>query len=115
MKSKEDKERDKEAMKYAQPYKVKNILDGLPKCLRDPKCFQPIQKALINTLSCGKLHSDPVKMSECSKCTDNMILRKELMKKFGFKNVKQYMAWRKIHEDIKRRMPLDMYNRMVNG
>ncbi len=111
----EDLARDKEAMKHALNHKkVVNPLDGLPEFLKDPKNYMPVQKALLNTLSCGKLHSDPLKASECAKCSENMLERRMLMKKFGFKGPEQYMAWRKTHEGIKESMPLDMYNRMVS-
>ena len=97
---------------YKQVFK-KNPLDGLPDWAKHPKNFETIEKALLDTLTCGKLHSDPIKMSECTKCTENMLVRKALMKKFGFSGVKQYMAWRKTHHEIKARMPLEMYNKMV--
>lgn len=104
-------------IKYANP--TNPLLDGLPEFLKEPKNYMKVQKALLDTLSCGKLHSDPLKMMECSKCTENMITRKKLMEKFGFGKeddvltLKRYMEWKKIHEEIKRRMPLDKYNHMV--
>ena len=106
-------ERDKEAMKYAQKYRKVNPLDGLPEYLKDPKNFYKINKALLETLSCGKLHSELKHVYTCKKCTENMILRKDLMVQFGFKDAKQYLAWKKTHFELKRRMPLDMYNHMV--
>lgn len=102
----EDTKRDKEAMKFAVPFRKVNPLDGLPEFLKDPKNYKKVQKALLDTLSCGKLHSDPLQSMNCKKCTENMVKRRELMKKFGFKSAAQYMAWRKTHEEIRRMMPL---------
>lgn len=111
----EDAKRDKEAMKHAVPAnKVVNPLDGLPEWLKHPKSYMPVQKELLETLSCGKLHSDPAQIMHCAKCTENMGKRRALMRKFGFKNAAQYMAWRKTHEEIKARVPLDKYNQMIN-
>jgi hypothetical protein len=111
----EDTKRDQEAMKSAVQYKKVNPLKGLPEYLKDPKNYLPVQKALLETLNCGKLHSDPSQAFHCSKCTENMQVRRELMRKFGFRNAAQYMAWKKTHENIKARMPLEMYNRMLSG
>jgi hypothetical protein len=35
-----------------------------------------------------------------------MLDRRKLLKKLGFKNPSQYMAWKKIHTEIKERFPL---------
>lgn len=111
----EDAKRDKEAMEHATPYgKVVNPLDGLPDWVKHPKNYEKIQRALLETLTCGKLHSDPAQSLHCAKCTQNMVERRKLMQKFGFKNAAQYMAWRKTHEEIKNKVPLEMYNRLIN-
>jgi len=64
---------------------------------------------LLETLTCGKLHSDVVKMGECPKCTENMLVRRKLLKELGFTSMAQYFAWRQIHETMKR-TPLPKYN-----
>lgn len=110
----EETKNDQEAMKHAVPFKKVSPLQGLPEYLKDPKSYMPVQKALLDTLSCGKLHSDPSQVFHCAKCSENMVRRRELMRKFGFRNAAQYMAWKKTHEEIKNRMPLDMYNRMIS-
>lgn len=111
----EDAKRNKEAMQYATPYKKVNPLDGLPEYLKDPKNYEKIQRSLLETLSCGKIHSDPSQSLTCSKCTENMMERRRLMEKFGFKDAAQYMAWRKTHEEIKNTFPPEMYEQMING
>lgn len=92
---------------------VSPTLAGLPEYLKDPKNYIKVQKALLETMSCSKSHSDPSEMFHCKQCTENMIKRRELMKKFGFKSPAQYLDWKKTHEEIKKRMPLDKYNHMV--
>lgn len=94
--------------------KIDPLLAMLPDFVKDHKNYYKIQKALLETLSCRKSHSDPLDMAKCKKCTENMQVRRALLKKFGFVNSAQYMAWRRIHEEIKKRVPLDMYNRIVS-
>lgn len=95
--------------------KVNPMLARLPDYVKDPKNYLTIEKALLETLSCGKAHSDPIKMSECLQCTDNMKTRRELMRKFGFTSPAIYMAWKQIHQEIKKRIPLEKYNHMIHG
>ena len=90
-----------------------NPLDGLPEWLKDPKHYIPVQKALLETMRCPKSHGEIVDIFKCKTCTENMLIRKALMTKFGFTSPNQYMAWKKNHEEIKRRVPLDKYNYML--
>lgn len=87
-------------------------LDGLPEFLKDPANYMKVQRALLETLTCGKSHSELLNMADCKKCKENMLIRRELMKRFGFKHPAMYMAWRKTHEYIKASVPLDEYNSM---
>ena len=97
--------------------KANRVTANMPEHLKDPANYQKIMKALLETLSCGKGHSDPLKMMECAKCTENMRTRKELMDRLGFKSPAQFMAWRKIMETMISRQegtlkkaPLKKYN-----
>lgn len=96
-------------------FKKAHPLDGLPEYLKDPKNYHKIQKELLETMVCNKSHGEITDVFNCPKCTENMIVRRELMKKLGFKSPAQYMAWKKVHEEVKARMPLDKYNYLVNG
>lgn len=89
-------------------------LKNLPDWVKHPKNFEKIQRALLETLTCGKIHSDPAQQLHCSKCSENMLERRKLMKQFGFKDASMYMEWRKRHEDIKKMMPLDKYNKIIS-
>ena len=110
-----DGKNDAEAMKYAQKYKQVDPLAGLPAFVKEPKNYMKIEKALLETLSCGKSHSDPVEMMKCSTCTENMKKRRRLMKEFGFKSVEQYFAWRKVHAEIRKMMPLVDWDKEDKG
>lgn len=94
--------------------KVDPMLSTLPDYVKDPRNFYKIQKALLETMVCHSSHSEPMDVFKCSKCQDNMLERRKLMLEFGFKSPAQYMAWRKSHEAVKKLMPLDMYNRIVD-
>ena len=87
--------------------RVDPLIDSLPEYLKDPQHFEKIQKAIIETVkACKKAHVNLLEMAECETCTENMLIRRALLKKLGFKNARQYYAWRKIHEKIRKMMPL---------
>lgn len=85
-----------------------------PEHLKDPRNYNTIQRSLLETLICPKSHSDPSEMFNCKTCSENVLKRRQLMKKLGFTSPEHYLEWKKRHEGIKKRMPLDMYNKMVN-
>lgn len=106
-KPEEMSQKDKEAMKHAvSAKKLVNPLDSLPNFTKDPKNFMKIERALLETLTCGKSHADPSEMALCKKCTENMLERRKLMGRFGFRSIEQYMAWKKTHQKIREMMPL---------
>lgn len=88
-------------------------LASLPEFTRDPRNFHKIQKALLETLVCHTSHSEPLDVFKCKKCTKNMIERRKLMEKFGFKSPEQYMEWRREHEAVKRIMSKDAYDSII--
>lgn len=81
-------------------------LAGLPAYLKDPANFKKIEKAILNTFFSTCSHSNMLEWAECPKCTKKMLERRLLLKKLGFKNPGQYMAWKKIHQKIIERYPL---------
>lgn len=86
--------------------RYKNPLGHLPEYTKDPKNYETIQKALLDSTFCGTTHSDPAQMFECLGCQTKALERRELMKKFGFRNAGEYLEWKKIHTEIKTRYPL---------
>ena len=83
-------------------YRGNPLTRHLPDYVKDPANYEKIQKALLETLTCGKSHADAFEMSQCTKCTNNMLERHALMGKFGFKTSAQYMAWKETMEYIKK-------------
>lgn len=90
-------------------------LGHLPDWTKHPKNYKLIQKALLETTSCKKSHSDPMEMSNCITCTQNMVERRRLMQKFGFKGPEDYMQWKKVHEEIKKYVSKEDYERILNS
>lgn len=89
------------------PRHLKNpLLEGLPAYVKDPKNFFDIQQSIINTVQTTCSHGDVMEYAKCKKCTEKMLERRKLLKKYGFKNPKQYFEWRKVHQEIRRRYPL---------
>lgn len=88
----------------------RSIVADLPDSVKDPKNFEKIQRALLETIrKCKKSHSDPHEMSLCKTCTEGMLERHALMGKFGFNSMKQYREWLKIMDIMinNKRVPLE--------
>lgn len=86
--------------------KTSAFLAALPPFLKNPANFIPIQRKILETIQTTCAHGDVLEMAKCKKCTRKMMERRAFLKYLGFKNAGQYMAWRKIHEEIQRRFPL---------
>jgi len=86
--------------------RVNPLIADLPEYLKNPANFAEIQKKIIASVQTSCTHSDVFEMAKCEKCTKKMLERRKLLKKLGFKNPRQYMEWRKIHEEVRRRFPL---------
>lgn len=95
---------DKPDIKYKS--KVNPLIADLPNHLKDPANFEDIQLKIFKSVATSCSHADLFEMAECQKCTDMMVKRRKLMKELGFKNARQYMAWRQTHQEIKKRYPL---------
>lgn len=79
---------------------------GLSEYLKNPANFEDIQKIILNSFMTTCSHGSPAEMAVCKICTKKMLERRKTLKKLGFKNPKQYMAWQKTHTEIRRRFPL---------
>lgn len=92
--------------------KAKPVLSDLPDYVKDPANFRKIELALLDTLTgCRKSHSEVFEMSQCTKCTTNMLERRTLMKTFGFKTPAHYLAWKKVHHKIQQLIKMPKYNK----
>ena len=86
--------------------KVHPLLSGMSDYLKNPANYITVMKQIVDSVQTTCNHSDMLEMANCKKCTDMMLKRRRLMKKLGFKNAAQYMAWKKVHEEIQARYPL---------
>jgi len=86
--------------------KLNPLVASLPEHLKNPANFEKYNQMILNTFISTCNHTDIHEWAMCEKCTNKMLDRRKLLKKLGFKNPAQYMAWKKIHEEIKTRMPL---------
>lgn len=93
--------------------KLHLLLASLPDYLKNPANYLEVQKKILKTVysNCG--HSELLDWSKCSKCTNKMLERRKLLKKLGFKHPAQYMLWRRVHEEIKKRMPLVKWKKQI--
>jgi hypothetical protein len=87
-----------------------SVLDGLPEYLKEPKNYNKIKKALLETLATKCSHAEVIEMAECVKCTEKMMERRTMIKKLGFKSMPQYMQWQRTHEEVKKRVPMHYYD-----
>lgn len=95
--------------------KTARVFDGMPRHLKEPKNYSIIQKTIMETLAGKCSHGEVVEWAACSKCQRRFAERGAVIKKLGFKSMAQYMAWQKVHQEIKARMPLDKYNKMISN
>lgn len=92
------------------PQKLPSILDDLPVYLKDPANYEKVQKALIETLASRHSHSDLLTWYSCKQCENKIFDHREMMMRLGFKSPTQYYAWKRIHEKIRKLMPLVNWN-----
>jgi len=90
--------------------KLHPLMASLPDYLKDPKNFEKVQKTVLKAFAGKHSHGEVVEWAQCAECQARFQNRRHVLKKLGFKNPAQYQAWKKIHETIKARMPLDKYN-----
>lgn len=85
--------------------KLHPLLEMLPEHLKDTRNYFKIKEEIYKTIATNCGHDSIAKMAECEKCSANMMKRRLLLKKLGFKNPPQYHAWQKIHDEIIRLYP----------
>ena len=78
--------------------KLHPLLEMLPEHLKDTRNYFKIKAEIYKTIATNCGHDSIAKMAECEKCSKNMMKRRLLLKKLGFKNPPQYHAWQHIHE-----------------
>ena len=89
------------------------MLATLPEFLKDPKNYRRVQMEILDAGASKHSHGEVVDWAGCAHCQSKQRDRLEMMRKLGFQSAAQYKAWQLTHEEIKKRMPLDKYNKMV--
>ena len=97
----------KETFPKAKPHP---LLSALPAHLKDPANYDKIRLTILEAGSTKHSHGEMVDWAGCKVCQAKQVNRLQTMRKLGFKNAAQYMAWQKVHETIKRRDPYSKYN-----
>ena len=83
-----------------------SVLAGLPEYLKDRANYPKIQKALLETLASKHSHSDILAWGNCVPCQQKIHDHAEMVRKLGFTSSAQYYAWKKVMQEIERRVPL---------
>ena|SRR3990172_4435196 len=83
-----------------------SVLAGLPEYLKDRANYPKVQKALLETLATKHSHSEMIEWAGCVSCQRKMIYHAEMVRKLGFTSPAQYFAWKKVMQEIERRVPL---------
>lgn len=98
--------KQEEAKKLPKAGKVHPMLASLPTYLKDPKNYEKVQRALLDAGATKHSHGEIVEWAACVYCQQRQHDRKEMMYRLGFRSGAQYMAWKQVHEEIKKRNPL---------
>lgn len=75
----------------------------LPLHLKDHANYEKIQKFILESFAGKHSHGEVLDWASCADCQKRFQNRGHVLRDLGFKNPAQYMAWKKIHEEIKRR------------
>lgn len=77
------------------------IFFGMPEHLKNPDNYEKIQKTIIESLAGKCSHGEIIEWAGCPKCQKRFAERGQVIKKLGFSSMKQYMAWQKVHQEIR--------------
>lgn len=80
--------------------KVSQFL-GMPKYLKDPRCYEKVMKTIYEAGNSRCSHSDVFEFSQCKKCEGARMNRVLTMRKLGFRDGQQYLAWRRVHDNMR--------------
>lgn len=88
------------------------LLSGLPAYLKNPKNYEKVYKAIYNAGVSSCDHSEVLEWAGCSKCQARQRDRLLMMRKLGFTSGKQYLAWDRVHQQIRSNLkaPLEKYD-----
>ena len=86
------------------------IVATLPAYLKDHANYDKIEKAILDAGATRHSHAEVVDWACCKECQSKQLDRLRMMRGLGFQSAAQYLAWKKIHQQIKERVPLPKYN-----
>mgnify|MGYP001588727714 CR=1 FL=1 len=91
---------------------TRDLVSSLPRHLKEPRNYEKVLKAVYEAGASTCDHSEVIEWYGCVKCQNKQKDRAETMRRLGFQNGQQYLAWRKIHEEIRsmKRVRLEKYN-----
>ena len=88
--------------------KLNPILKGLPEKLKDPACYEAIEKRLFLSVYSDHKHKSLKPYKQCNMCMLKLQRKRELIKEYGFKSFEQYLEWRKIMDIIYNRKQISI-------
>lgn len=91
-------------------YKLHPLLASLPEWLKDPQNCDRVQRVILESLASKHSHGEIVEWASCVQCQKRFAERGFVLKKLGFSSPQQYMAWKKVHEQIKKRVSFPKHN-----
>lgn len=77
------------------------IFKGMPDSLKDPKVFKEVEEKLRQASISDHKHSSVKAFVKCSRCKDKLARRQTIIKEYGFKDIRQYLEWRRIQTIIR--------------
>lgn len=84
------------------------LFKGLPKTLKDPSNFDTTEEKLATILKSDHVHKTASSYGKCAECQKRRVERQTMMKLLGFKNIMQYMEWKKIMTIIKNKKDFEI-------
>lgn len=82
--------------------KTAPIFDGLPAYLKDHANYPKLKFLIIKSLQGDCKHTHMQEWAACHKCQRRFYEKGQILKNMGFSSPAQYMAWQKVHEEIRR-------------
>ena len=86
-----DKLRNKFSKRKANKY-----IAEIPDYLKDPRNYDKIQRALLDTFAGMHSHAEVTDWNNCLTCQNKFLEHKELMVKLGFKSMRHYYHWKRV-------------------
>ena len=85
---------------------------GMPPYLKEPSNYEKVMKAIYEAGNSRCSHSEIFEYAFCKKCEESRQNRVIMMKRLGFRDGQQYLAWRRVQENLRtyHRDVLEKYN-----